>query len=136
MHQTVEGGCLCGRVRFRVRGPFQMFHLCHCSQCRKATGSAHASNIFTAPGNIDWLSGKELIRHFQLRGEQSFTKCFCGNCGSALPYLNRSGKYLVIPAGTLDDDPGIRPQDNIFWRDRAAWYEAGLGAQHYDGYPD
>lgn len=46
MEQRVKGSCLCGRVTFVVSGPFEAFHWCHCSRCRKDTGSAHASNIF------------------------------------------------------------------------------------------
>lgn len=135
MSKRVKGSCLCGRVRFEVSGPFQMFHLCHCSQCRKATGSAYASNIFTAPGNITWVSGEESIKKFRLVGEKTFNKCFCTHCGSALPYLNRSGKFLIIPAGVLDQDPECRPQDNIFWSDRAPWYDEGLVAERFDGFP-
>jgi len=45
----VSGSCLCGQVTFESKDDFQQFHLCHCIQCQKATGSAHAANLFTAP---------------------------------------------------------------------------------------
>lgn len=136
MGESARGSCLCGLVTFEVKGPFRKFHWCHCSRCRKASGSAHAANIFTQPENINWLTGGDLVRHYRRSGARAFSKCFCSNCGSPLPYLNSSRQYLVIPAGGLDQDPGIRPDDHIFWCDRAPWYDAGVSAARFDGYPD
>lgn len=130
-----KGGCLCGAVTYEVEGPFDQFHLCHCSRCRKSTGSAHASNIFTKPGNITWLTGKSLIKRFDLPTAERFARCFCTECGSGVPYLSRNGLALIIPAGSLDSDPEIRPQDNIFWQDRACWYDDALTAPRFDEYP-
>jgi hypothetical protein len=53
-----------------------------------------------------------------------------------VPYTSLKSGKLVIPAGSLNEDPGIEPEDNIFWRDRADWYDAGLGAQHKEQGPD
>lgn len=131
---NIKGSCLCGQVSYEVIGPLEQFHLCHCSRCRKSTGSAHASNIFTKPDNIRWLSGEFLIKRFDLPTAERFARCFCSHCGSGVPYLSRNGLALIIPAGSLDVDPGIRPQDNIFWRDRACWYDEGLEAPRFDEY--
>ncbi|MCP3867429.1 MAG: GFA family protein [Gammaproteobacteria bacterium] len=136
MKQQAEGSCLCGQVKFTVTGPFSGFHLCHCSRCRKDSGSAHASNIFTGPENIQWLSGAELVKRYDLPTARRFAKCFCTECGSPVPYLSRDGKFLIIPAGSLDSDPGITPNDHIFWKDRASWYDAGLNAPRFDEYPE
>ncbi len=135
MGKGIRGSCLCGQVSWTVTGPFDAFHLCHCSRCRKATGSAHAANIFTRPENITWLSGQALIKRFDLPEAERFAKCFCTHCGSTVPYLGRTGQYLVIPAGALDEDPGIAPLDNIFWADRAGWYDDGLKSEKFDAYP-
>ncbi len=132
----IKGGCLCGEVTYEVTGPFDQFHLCHCSRCRKSTGSAHASNIFTKPENIRWLTGESLIKRFDLPTAERFARCFCSQCGSGVPYLSRNGLALTIPAGSLDDDPGIRPQDHIFWRDRGCWYDEGVTAPRFDEYPE
>jgi hypothetical protein len=53
-----------------------------------------------------------------------------------VPYTSLKSGKLVIPAGSLSEAPGIEPEDNIFWRDRADWYDAGLGAQHKEQGPD
>ncbi|TVO75491.1 GFA family protein [Sedimenticola selenatireducens] len=132
----IKGSCLCGAVTFEVTGPFDQFHLCHCSRCRKSSGSAHASNIFTKPDRITWLTGESLIKRFELPTAERFARCFCGQCGSGVPCLSRNGLALNIPAGSLDEDPVIRPQDNIFWRDRGCWYDEGLVAPRFDEYPE
>ncbi|MBS1269188.1 MAG: hypothetical protein MAG794_00132 [Gammaproteobacteria bacterium] len=136
MSEQVRGGCLCGRVAFVIAGPFEAFHWCHCSRCRKDTGSAHASNIFSSPDSIDWLSGKDEIKRFDLPEAKRHAKAFCTHCGSPVPYIGRNGAYLIIPAGTLDGDPGIVPQDNIFWNSRASWYESGAAAEKYAEEPE
>ncbi len=135
MDEAYPGSCLCGAVKFEVAGPFEAFHLCHCSRCRKATATAFASNLFTRPENIRWIAGKELVRRFELPTARRFARAFCSVCGSGLPYVNRPGTSLVVPAGTLDVDPDVIPDDRIFWRDRAAWHEAGTCAPAYDEYP-
>ena len=123
-----SGGCLCGIVKYRISGEVTGFYLCHCSRCRKATGSAHASNIFTLPDNLEWLSGEVSIRRYELPEADRFTRQFCIQCGSGLPYVSRNGAYLVIPAGSLDGALAIRPQANIYWNSRANWYDSATDA--------
>ncbi|WP_422879843.1 GFA family protein [Nodosilinea nodulosa] len=108
--------------------------MCHCEQCRKRTGSAFASNILAKPADIAWLSGQDNIKRYDHPGDKSFTNSFCTECGSRLPYLSKSGN-LVIPAGSLDCDPTVRPDNNIFWEDRSSWYEDGITAPKCDRYP-
>ncbi len=130
MSDRLTGGCLCGRVQYRVTGPFDKFYLCHCSQCRRSTGSAHAANIFTSADRLEWLSGEALIKRYTPDEPGTISKCFCTHCGSLVPYTSLQSGKLIIPAGSLNRAPGINPDDNIFWRDRADWYDAGLAAKH------
>ncbi len=134
--QAVKGGCLCGNVTFVVSGKVEAFHLCHCSRCRQATGSAHASNLFTQPENIKWLSGEPFIKRYQLPEAKSFSRQFCIECGSGLPYVNRAGTYLVIPAGSLVDPIEVIPDDQIYWDSRACWYDLGIQSQKFAEYTD
>lgn len=131
----VSGSCLCGSVQFECESTFQAFHLCHCEQCQKTTGSAHASNLFTDPANIKWTSGQENIRRYDVPG-RSISSAFCMNCGSPVPYLSGSGKALVVPAGSLNGSVDAVPQDNIFWKEKASWYTAGIEAKKCDGFPE
>ncbi len=131
----IQGSCLCGKVSFCLKGIAEAFHMCHCSRCRKSTGTAHASNIFTQPENIQWLSGDEYIKRYEISEAKRFSKQFCTNCGSALPYINRAGTKLVIPAGSLHTKISFSPADNIFWASKAEWYEEGRDSIKYDEYP-
>lgn len=136
MSKPIKGGCLCGRVQYQVTGPFDAFHLCHCSQCRRSTGTAHAANIFTTPDRLEWLAGEDLVKRYTPDDKNVISKCFCSHCGSLVPYVSLQSGRQIIPAGSLSEAPGIEPDDNIFWRDRADWYDAGLEAKHVEQYPD
>ena len=136
MSKAINGGCLCGQVRYQVSGPFDSFHLCHCSQCRRSTGTAHAANIFTSEDRLEWLAGENLVKRYTPDKAGVISKCFCTHCGSLVPYTSLQSGKLIIPAGSLDESPGIDPVDNIFWRDRADWYDAGLAAPRMAQYPE
>jgi len=118
---VLSGSCLCGAVAYTVRGPFLRFAHCHCGRCRKATGTGHASNIYVDPANFEWVAGHELTKRFDLPSARSFATTFCTTCGSPLPHHTRSGREIVIPAGSLDDVPSIAPRVRIFWDSRAPW---------------
>jgi hypothetical protein len=134
MSDTISGGCLCGKVTFEVLNDFQQFHLCHCAECRKITGSAHSSLLFASAKNIKWLSGAENIKQYD-SPQWDLSRAFCNECGCAVPYVTKDGDVLIIPAGSLNGNPRIAPQDNIFWPERAGWYDAAISAVHFDGFP-
>lgn len=133
-NSKIHGSCLCGEVTFECSNQFVQFHLCHCTQCQKATGSAHVSNLFTAISDITWLTGMHLLKRYDVPN-RAITSAFCSNCGSPLPYISGTGKSLVVPAGSLNGVPNITPSDNIFWEERASWYEAGIQSKKYPSFP-
>lgn len=118
---ALRGSCLCGKVMYEVRPPFSKFVHCHCARCRKATGAAHATNIYLAPGQLTWLSGEEIIGRFDLPSALSFARWFCLHCGGPVPRLSRSGRTVVVPAGSLDDNPREKPTARIFCNSEAPW---------------
>jgi hypothetical protein len=120
MDDLANGQCLCGAVSFHISGEFESFFLCHCTRCRKDSGSAHSANLFSSKANLIWLSGEDNIRKFQLAGTRHI-KCFCADCGSALPFLQAEDGVLVVPAGSLDSTLDMRPDAHICCSSRAAW---------------
>jgi hypothetical protein len=123
MSASVTGSCLCGGVRYEVKPPAVRFQYCHCLSCRKATSSAHGAMIFFPPENFRWLAGGELIERFTDEKENpGYMRWFCRTCGSAVPRFNRTRQFMLVPAGTLDGDPGVRPERSIFWDERGPWY--------------
>src|ERR1041385_7268775 len=80
--ETLRGSCLCGEVTYEVRAPFLRFAHCHCARCCKATGSAHATNLYVPPGQFSWTSRTDSVVRFDLPSAKSFATTFCGRCGS------------------------------------------------------
>ncbi|MBE9516350.1 MAG: GFA family protein [Proteobacteria bacterium] len=134
-NSKIPGSCLCGEVSYQFSGSARVFQYCHCTRCQKVTGSAHASNIIVNPDQFQWLTGEQSVGRFELAEAKHFATSFCKKCGSSLPWLTQSGRAVVIPAGTLDVDPGARPLQNIFFADRAPWYIEVCDLVKYDGLP-
>lgn len=117
----MKGSCLCGSVAYEIQPPFTIFQYCHCSRCRKFTGSVHSANLFVPPSQFQWVKGAEQVGKYDFPEAKYLTTAFCKQCGSSLPWEAKGGRNMVVPAGTLDEDPGVKPQQNIFWASRAEW---------------
>jgi hypothetical protein len=85
----LHGSCMCGSVDYEVQPPFQHFVNCHCSRCRKATGSAYAANAVVEAAAFRWTRGERQVRRFDLPQARSFAIGFCGACGSPVPHVTR-----------------------------------------------
>ncbi len=134
MSGTHQGSCLCGAVRFEIAGAFEGFFLCHCGRCRKATGSAHAANLFSTTATLNWLAGHERVKAFNLPSTRH-TKSFCVECGAAMPNLQMNGALLVVPAGSLDTEIDIPPTAHIMMASKAGWDDRLEDAPKLDGLP-
>ena len=119
---AITGSCLCGSIKFEVSPPSLMFRYCHCTRCRKATGAAHAANLFVPASQLKWLAGESLLRHFDLPGAKRFALNFCTQCGTRMPHKVTGTENMLIPAGVLDADTDLRPDSSIFWGSKASWY--------------
>jgi len=128
MSPRATGSCLCGAVSFQIDGGFDTFFLCHCSRCRKGTGSAHGANLFASQARLTWARGQAHIRNYALSGTRH-ARSFCGTCGSALPMTQFDGALIVVPAGSLDTPAEIKPTARICMSDAAPW------AEHLDAVP-
>ena len=134
--QTIHGSCLCDTVNYQITGPFRVFQYCHCSRCRKITGSAFSPNIFVSPDRFNWTAGEDVIGRYELPDAKYFASSFCKKCGSTLPWAVKGGKNIVVPAGTLDEKPYIEPMQNIFWESRAPWFKQPDTLVCYEKFPE
>lgn len=132
----MKGSCLCQSVSYEIKPPYKLFQYCHCSRCRKVTGSAHASNIYIPSSQFKWLLGAEHVGRFEHPTAKYYATSFCKVCGSSLPWEVKGGKNVVVPAGTLDDDLNIKPQQCIYWGSRASWYEETCNLKKFDELPE
>jgi hypothetical protein len=120
--KMIRGSCLCGGVRYVIDGNVSPIGQCHCSRCRKVSGTASNAVLWTAAGSLTWLEGEEGVRHYVVPDTDHWTSAFCRQCGSPMPHLNNDGKIYFVPAGTLDDDPGLRGIAlHIFVDSKAPW---------------
>jgi hypothetical protein len=120
--KTLKASCLCGAVKFELTPPFGGFRYCHCSRCRKATGAAHAANIFLPQSQLKWLAGEERVKTYRVPNTARFTVRFCTECGTRVPHKIPGTENYMVPAGLLDDVPAARPDMSIFWGSRAQWF--------------
>jgi hypothetical protein len=134
-NDIIKGSCLCGVVSYEISGNLGIFQYCHCSRCRKFSGSAHSANLLVKPGQFRWLTGHDQVGRYEPAGTKHFATSFCHNCGSSLPWQTKSARSVVIPAGTLDSHPGIEPNQNIYYASRATWYRQASDLVKYDELP-
>ena len=122
----IRGGCLCGGVRFEIARAVGPFELCHCTRCRRASGSAFAAMVGVLAKDYRLLQGADLIASWDapiLEHPPAYRVFFCSRCGSPVPDPSPESSWFEIPAGALDDDPGVRPDKHIFVELRSAWFE-------------
>jgi hypothetical protein len=122
----IRGGCLCGGVRFEIERAVGPFELCHCPRCRKASGSAFAAGLGVRVADFRLLSGADLVRTYEAPLREcppAYRVAFCSQCGSPVPDPPPGATWFEIPAGLLDDDPGLHPDKHIFVECKSPWFE-------------
>ena len=129
-----RGSCLCGAVEFVATRPKE-FRYCHCSRCRKSRGGAFAANMFVQPADFRWLHGQEEVIKYRLPSTERFGNWFCRICGSPVPREVPVLNVMLIPAGSLDDDPLKRPAYHIFVGSKASWDEITDDLPQHPQYP-
>ncbi|TIM23064.1 MAG: GFA family protein [Mesorhizobium sp.] len=119
MASKLTGKCFCGAVHYEVADEFLYAANCHCSDCRRTTGSAFKSFAGIEREKLVLTEGEDKLLIF---GDESGHNAHCGRCGSLLYSLVRDGAYVHVAMGTLVDDPSIRPTEHIFVGSKAGWF--------------
>jgi hypothetical protein len=115
-----EGSCLCGGVRYEITGELGEFGYCHCTSCRKASGSAHGANAPVDRARLRLLSGGELLREYE--SSPGKLRVFCSTCGSPMyAYLRASADILRLRLGSLDTPFTKQPRAHTWVSDKAPW---------------
>ena len=129
------GSCLCGKIKFTVADKINDIVYCHCSQCRKAQGSAFATNANVRQEDFNFISGEDNLTAYNYSAEQK--KYFCKTCGS--PVMSKNSNHpdnIRIRLGTIESDITQRPQAHIFVASKANWEDITGSLPQYDEYPD
>jgi hypothetical protein len=116
----LQGGCLCGAVRFELTAPFVHAGYCHCTHCQRRTGTGSSANGRVPREGFRLLQGEQQLRAFQ--PPTGMPKLFCVTCGSALfsgdPF---SDPQVAVRLGSLDRDPGIHLSYRQFVDSAVSW---------------
>lgn len=120
--ELVEGGCLCGAVRYRARGKAYGITHCHCQTCRRASGAAF----------VTW-AGFDVDKFSFIRGQPSsydsslnVVRTFCPRCGTPLTYQRKDLPHSIdVTLGSLDDPETLTPEDHTWTENRLSWITLG-----------
>ena len=131
----LKGSCYCGTVRYEIHGRLLMFVNCHCPDCRKFTGSAFSSVLAVESEGFQVTSGQDhLVAYESSRGKR---RSFCKTCGChVFARAEQRPGMVIVRAGSLDDDPQLRPQCHLWTSMKAPWHEiCDAIPQHPEGLP-
>ena len=131
------GGCLCGTIRYEVNAEPQRISNCHCDNCRKATGSAFATNIFVAAADVVLTQGEPKSFSHTADSGNTMIKEFCANCGSQL-FVNpaRRPGIKTIKVGSIDDASFVQPIANLYVKRALPFTQIDRNLDCFDGMPE
>jgi len=131
---SMSGKCLCEEVAFELTGTLPNIYQCHCSLCRKATGSTSNAALIVSSEHFQWVRGHERIVSYVK--ETGYRADFCSKCGSPLPNPIKGGTQYWIPAGLLDDDVNIEIAAHLHVGSKASWDAIASNGVQYQNAPD
>ncbi|WIV98986.1 GFA family protein [Kinneretia aquatilis] len=124
--------CLCGAVALEIHGGIDAIIHCHCSRCRKSSGTAYATNGFIRRRGLRITHGEAQVRSYEVKPGR--LRHFCGVCASPLYSSNRDDpERLRLRLGILDSDILERPLSHNFVSSRACWDDLDAALPRYDG---
>ena len=119
--QVLEGGCLCGAIRYKLSGPTLFVSQCACKDCQKATGTGHTTIIGVHRGQLELSAAPTTYTNTGDTGG-SVTRHFCGTCaGRLFTSGDLPGEFIMVQAGSLDEPGSVSPENVIYMKDAVAW---------------
>jgi len=130
----LTGGCLCGAVRFEIDGTIGPITCCHCSLCRRSSGSAFLAAASVDSAAFRVVAGSELLGDYASSPQNH--RAFCTRCGSQLFGRHDAYPIIRVRVGALDDDPGTHVAAHFMMSSKAPWFEVGHDtAEHFPELP-
>ena len=126
----MKGSCLCGTCAFELKGRISAVGKCHCFKCRKVSGTGSNAVHWARPENVEWISGEDNITAYAL--SDGWSTAFCSTCGSPLPNKATDGSMWFVPAGLIDEDPGVGIRGHIWVSDKPSWEIIGDDSPQFD----
>lgn len=127
------GGCLCGAIRYAVRGAVGPIDHCHCSMCRRSHGAPFATFGRIRRAELEITAGAELLTSYA--SSAMVGRSFCARCGSRLFFRHAAlPDHEFVAIGSLDDDTDVKVEAHIFAGSKARWYTIQDGLPQHEGY--
>lgn len=121
---------MCGKVAYELRGQPLFMYYCHCTTCRKATGTTFATNVIAATKDFVITEGRDLLSSFE--SSPNKRRYFCSKCGSPIYSHAEASKDIVsIRAGSFEEDPIIRPAVHAYVDEKAPWFDIQDGLKQH-----
>jgi hypothetical protein len=136
MSVSLEGGCSCGEVRYRLTSEPLFVHCCHCSNCQRQTGSAFVINALVEADRVEVLAGEPMEVSVPRSGEKPHDISRCPTCHVALFSNYGSPRVRFVRVGTLDDPAALSPDVHIFTRSKVPWVTLPDDVPAFDVYYD
>jgi hypothetical protein len=130
----MRGECLCGEVQFALSGQLPDLYQCHCSLCRKVSGSSSNAAFVIELEQLSWIEGEELVQKYE--SDTGYKSHFCLRCGSPLPNLTANDSAWWVPVGLLKAGEGLQIGAHLFVGSRAPWDVVVDSGEHFDEMPD
>ncbi|HTV50381.1 MAG TPA: GFA family protein [Steroidobacteraceae bacterium] len=126
--EPIEGGCLCGAVRYRIHGAPRVSLICHCQSCRKAAGAPCVAWVTFAAQHLEWVRGQPR-RH---RSSPPVQRGFCESCGTPLTWSHeRHADEIDITTASLDEPMRFPPTREVWLSERIGWQLANPALSAY-----
>jgi hypothetical protein len=126
MKLPLEGGCLCGSVRYRISAAPRSADYCHCRMCRRAAGAPVVARLTVANAAVAWIKGGPAV----YRSGAAAARLFCPACGTQLA-LRDEPDYLDVALASLDHPDSVRPSCHIWTASRIAWFDTADDLPRY-----
>jgi len=129
--QDRKGGCLCGAVRYVLKGEPRAIAICHCTHCQRQSGSVFSFNLLISEADYE-QSGETMVYADKGDSGQPVFRHFCGRCGSPIwtAVAAAPGK-VVVRVGALDSMEGLQPQTETYTDHAARWLAPVAGAARF-----
>lgn len=126
-----EGGCLCGAVRYALRGAPTYSAHCHCRSCQRAVGAGVTTWSGVKPENFEVTRGRIAV----YESSPGVRRGFCRACGTSLTYAGDGWTDVGVLSATLDDPGVARPTTNVYLEHRLPWVALDESLRKYDRFP-